>query len=266
SVNLLNGNLTLHIPLISYPQRGDLKLSFELVFNSKNWWPKQIGTKPDGNPVMQWQYKLGPYQAYGVQPVRAPSYTMIHQIINDNPGNPQFGVMTVVSSEGSSHPVGLMADDLVTYESVDSTGLRLGMVAAASGTTWGVTNRSGVTYGMSGCGASGWGVESQDSNGNQIRFTCPSSGPSFLIDSMGRQIQALSNVAWQGTVAGNPTDTTGCPTGSISATLWSLPGYNGGGYPLKFCYASYSLSTNYAYPSVNEGNATANLLVAVIQP
>jgi len=28
SVNLLNGNLTLHIPLISYPQRGDLKISF----------------------------------------------------------------------------------------------------------------------------------------------------------------------------------------------------------------------------------------------
>src|SRR6266849_1811706 len=38
SVNLTNGNLILHIPIVSYPQRGDLPpLSLSLRYNNPSW-------------------------------------------------------------------------------------------------------------------------------------------------------------------------------------------------------------------------------------
>jgi len=43
SVSLTNGGLSLHIPLASFPQRGNLNLSFFLRFSSKGW---QVNAKP----------------------------------------------------------------------------------------------------------------------------------------------------------------------------------------------------------------------------
>src|SRR5260370_35000053 len=38
TVNLMNGNLTLHIPLpFDYPQRGKLGIKYYLILNSKTW-------------------------------------------------------------------------------------------------------------------------------------------------------------------------------------------------------------------------------------
>src|SRR5262249_18811650 len=37
SVNLSNGNLTVHIPLASYPQRGGLGYSPRVIYNNKGW-------------------------------------------------------------------------------------------------------------------------------------------------------------------------------------------------------------------------------------
>lgn len=38
SVNLTNGNLTLHIPLAAYPQRGSLGYTPRMTYNSKGGW------------------------------------------------------------------------------------------------------------------------------------------------------------------------------------------------------------------------------------
>jgi len=35
AVSMTNGNLTVQIPLLSYPQRGGLHLDYELVWNNK---------------------------------------------------------------------------------------------------------------------------------------------------------------------------------------------------------------------------------------
>src|SRR5260370_42601393 len=90
-----------------------------------------------------------------------------------------------------------------------------------------------------------WSVDTQDSNGNQILLnnngTCLNPGATWTwMDSMGRQIQVPKATQWtgQGNVAGNATDTGGCPGGTSSATLWSLPRYSGGSYPLKIWYPS----------------------------
>lgn len=40
TVNLQNGNVSIHIPLFSYPQRGKLPLRYWVQGNSKNW---QVG-------------------------------------------------------------------------------------------------------------------------------------------------------------------------------------------------------------------------------
>ncbi|HKR96168.1 MAG TPA: hypothetical protein VJW55_12425, partial [Candidatus Angelobacter sp.] len=37
SVNLSNGNLTLHIPLVGYPQRGSLGYTPRIIYNNKGW-------------------------------------------------------------------------------------------------------------------------------------------------------------------------------------------------------------------------------------
>src|SRR5690348_15745138 len=38
SVSLTNGNLTLHIPLAGYPQRGNLGYTPRIIYNSKGGW------------------------------------------------------------------------------------------------------------------------------------------------------------------------------------------------------------------------------------
>jgi hypothetical protein len=37
SVSMTNGNLTIDIPIISYPQRGKLDLGYKLIYNGKNY-------------------------------------------------------------------------------------------------------------------------------------------------------------------------------------------------------------------------------------
>src|SRR5258708_6667177 len=45
SVSLTNGGLNLHIPLLSYPQRGNLDLSFGLRYSTKHWQVKVTCTR-----------------------------------------------------------------------------------------------------------------------------------------------------------------------------------------------------------------------------
>ena len=46
SISMVNGSLTLNIPLVSYSQRGELKLVFRLVYN--NPWLQPFATNCDG--------------------------------------------------------------------------------------------------------------------------------------------------------------------------------------------------------------------------
>src|SRR5215831_5521139 len=139
SISLTSGNLTVQIPLISYPQRGNLRFGFELAYNAKPWIIKVIGTHPDGNPIEQWQYR-----GFGVQPVRTPSYVISRQIFKDPLGNTQFIEYTATTPDGGGHPLGQTSASGSTqvYESVDATGLRY----SQGGSTAGITDGSGVTY------------------------------------------------------------------------------------------------------------------------
>ena len=50
SVSMTNGGLVLHIPLASFPQRGNLDLSFMVRFSSKQW---QVRGVCSGRPPHQ---------------------------------------------------------------------------------------------------------------------------------------------------------------------------------------------------------------------
>src|SRR5258708_26750331 len=47
SVSLSNGGLVLHLPLASFPQRGNLDLSFMVRFSTKQW---RVVTPPPPHP------------------------------------------------------------------------------------------------------------------------------------------------------------------------------------------------------------------------
>lgn len=52
SVSIQNGNLTLHIPLFSHPQRGSVSDDWFLIYNNENWQIQQMGA---GNlRYLQW--------------------------------------------------------------------------------------------------------------------------------------------------------------------------------------------------------------------
>src|SRR5437660_1020489 len=55
SVSMTNGNLTLHIPIASYPQRGALKADYYLIYNDKNWQVAQSAPNSNGQVSYSWQ-------------------------------------------------------------------------------------------------------------------------------------------------------------------------------------------------------------------
>ena len=55
TVNLQNGNVMLHIPLLSYPQRGGLGLGYSVQLNSKNW---QVGQYTGTSQSLHYRWML----------------------------------------------------------------------------------------------------------------------------------------------------------------------------------------------------------------
>ena len=55
TVNLQNGNVMVHIPLLSYPQRGGLGLGYSVQLGSKNW---QVGQYYDSNHIFRSRWML----------------------------------------------------------------------------------------------------------------------------------------------------------------------------------------------------------------
>jgi RHS repeat-associated protein len=74
TVNLQNGNVMVHIPLFSYPQRGKMALSFSARLNSKNW---QVGEYTDSNQALLYRWMLAGKPGFAL----APSYDVqMHRV------------------------------------------------------------------------------------------------------------------------------------------------------------------------------------------
>lgn len=228
SVSLSTGTLDLHIPLISYPQRGGkLSLNFFLTFQGGGYSfsnPPQGGC-PRQPGVCNWgTVDSGP----GIGIVS--NLQLSANVSGVLP--PYDGPYAVIETpEGSQHEVGATANG---WRTIDATGYLCVSNCAT------IIDRSGIRYQYSAPNGSLQRVE--DPNGNYISTTLGTNGVvTGYVDTMGRNVPAFS------TSFTGPGNTSLC-TGSLPTTAayaWTLPSYQGGSFIFTVCYANDYFGDSY---------------------
>src|SRR5579864_1691762 len=281
TINLMNGNMTLDIPLISYPQRGGkLKLEFALHYTN-------LGTFEDqaGDSITGFYNVSGPFtHGFSIVQVGAPNGAPIPEDCPNciNTAVPYQGFVTL--SDGSIHQMQPSATNV--WKSIDGSGYQVSFINGGTtvkpqstlpNTGEVITDPSGTRYQAGPMPFPGYTQLSipglqfpfpapssvEDTNGNLISY----SNSSYL-DTLGRTIPAppvppiassysstttnctgTLETTWEYNTPPTSTlcvtflnatqDFSGCsgPLPTYLATLWSLPGPNGGTYAIKFCYA-----------------------------
>ena len=292
SVSLTNGNLTLHIPLVSYPQRGGrLNLSFFLRYNNKGYHINNSGTSAgwiwDGVGV-----DVARDQLWGSRSER-----LKYVIPTDNGNRTIFvTVNSIVSPDGAAHVIGASSGAKGWSSGVlDGSALGyFGIVDLLDGNSPIPTPPSCPQP----LPSSWFPVTSQDPNGNKI--TTNANG---WMDTLGRQIPGepgcpffdsstdpkAAQMEMRGIYAGgdtgasptlevrmlpgvSTTDLAGCPGNTAAARIWNLPTFanspspTSATAPIKLCYANFSIATNFGVANVGEYQRTLQLLQNVILP
>ncbi len=263
SVGLTNGTLSLHLPFLSYPQRGELKLSFDLMYNNQpqhsgyqciteggrtlcEWiWNYAVDGSPlpieKGDVFVGWAQQLaltGQGQCLqntcgsGVQPY--PNYYANWSLQTADGSKhilANLGSMTLFD-DGTA---GKLEDQTGPFETLDATGWKVNQPlnvtfpfssqggSFLTSTLTSVIGPDGVTY----------GAKVTDPNGNYIT---PNSTNTSFTDSIGRVIPAPPTAASSGN-----TSTAACPVLGGSdpsvtfAVSWTPPGYNNGQMVYTFC-------------------------------
>ena len=213
SVNLATGLLSLHIPVISFPQRGTLHLDYSVNYVNP--------TLTIATPYKTYRnYQISPY---GLSLV-SDAFPIVRYTVNVLPctGCAEYA-LTLIEGNGTGHPVGFINSAATQARSLDVTGF---LVNSPLVSNCSITDRSGVTTAWAN------GVATAiDPNGNQMTQTnglasgCynASDGPldymsgGTVTDSMGRTIPSTLGVSWSAPGAvGNYTNS------------WTVPGPNGG--------------------------------------
>jgi RHS repeat-associated protein len=218
SVNILNRELNLHIPLYSLPQRGGkLHMGFYLPYQANLWVPWQFDSDCSSTCYMY----IPPQNTVG------DTGTDFLVFLDRNPNQTYHAWVT--SADGAVHETGVL--------SVDGTGYRGGPTPPLTCPfTDSVTDRNGVIYKF-GCTTSQSSSQFsyfEDPNGNKITGNYDSFGSLVSwTDSMGR-----TSLAGQTT-----TDFGGCtgPLPTVAAGLRPVPSINGGTRTFKYCYATVHL-------------------------
>lgn len=184
TVDLLGGAVQLHIPIVSYPQKGTLPpLSLQLGYSNPSWTATVF--QSGGSDYTQWVFN--PPSGSGL--VMTPSFTgSTFPDGEDVNHNPLYG-NTVIDASGASHEmfgvVSAAGVQTSMYETIDGSGI---------GKLNGFIDRNGIRY-LGGC--IGYYAQNtcatgtmfmQDPSGNAVVST--SGG---LKDSIGRSIPVFSN-------------------------------------------------------------------------
>jgi len=276
SISMVNGSLTLHIPLISYPQRGGkLHVGFTLMY---------------ANPILQPWATCNPFQQtctqegynlnYGVsnpggangtfpQPINVvPDFGLGMGVVIEpgSPGGSQYiEYYRAVEPDGAAHELaqtGPVPGE--QYLSADATGY---FFAAPGGSEYfpGVlTDRQGTRYDIT---SGSLNIAMEDTNGNSVTTNTNSQGePTGWTDTMGRVISA----PFPGT---STTNLTNCPASATSAFLWTPPGPNGSTLQYKYCYGPVSISfsppdctPSQEFYNCQPTTGTSALLVGLVLP
>lgn len=268
SINMVNRQLNLNIPLISFPQRGGkLHLGFFLKYS--NMYLNAIGEQcglpgmstclpgsvtPEGTGVniasdfidaYTPMYASGQSWSYVITPDGAS-----HQVYQDT----LFSRMIAVDGSGfAATPEYLTGSNCpgVVSTITDRSGVTTTQTCQPSSSTGEATGTTTIT----------------DGNGNQMTLleAAGQSYPSNWTDSMGRSIPVVGTVIPSSSPANPlynpngdwlPTTTTSACTGTLPvlvAYVWTLPGVNAGSSRYTICYAA--VYTNIPWACGNLGSA-----------
>ncbi|HTF61302.1 MAG TPA: hypothetical protein VK638_01180, partial [Edaphobacter sp.] len=223
SIDPLAGTLVLHIPILSFPQAGDLPpLTFEVIYNNSIW---NLSTTYNGTwsgDSQQWYL-----HSNGVHLVRTGYlWTTPNILYSDDTGTIDW-VDTINDSTGGTHPLGYR-DTLfgTTAETIDATGIKLEFPATGGSV---ITTPDGITYSQ-GCTQDGNGncfpydVE-KDAAGHSITTNFDGTTFTSLTDSLGRTFPSGIFTPASGMPSTGPYGQAGCynyqypgppPTGQVS--------------------------------------------------
>jgi RHS repeat-associated protein len=267
NVSMTNGGLFLNIPLVSFPQRGSLDLSFFIRYSSKQW-QRKPSLSPNVPP--SWE----PVPNTGAQVVSSLDWWM-QKSSQLSPSGMSWS-RSVTSPDGGSHQLGgssTSSAPTFPLRSLDASGLLNpdnNTLVMSDGTRYSYPfmSDSGNTGGL---GTYHQGVQPStvtDTNGNQISINTAGSALGWL-DTMNRIIPGSVSASSKNLVQpGVPTtDLSQCPAGTNSAMIWNVPGFNGGVRTYWFCYTNVAV-TNPPSTETTDGqyNGTMSLLTTVILP
>jgi RHS repeat-associated protein len=243
SISMVNGGLSIHIPLFSYPQRGGkLRLNLELIYQAYGW---TLGPPPNKNVPGYW-VTGGPGGRFSISEDQL--LTVGSNCMTTENGY-TTGWPVLIESDGTPHFLGQtsQAGSIYGFRSIDATGLVLQNFNYQYTVQPTIIDRDGIQYTSNSSGATSYKT---DPNGNAISYNILSG----WIDTLGRSIPVAPSTGGLG--ATTTSDLTGCqgllPT--VGAYLWTLPGPNGGTDQIKMCYADVAIQTNFTgNPSQEHG-------------
>ena len=267
SVSMTNGGLVLHIPLVSFPQRGNLDLGFSVFASSKSWYMRVNAVEcanpndPNGCTPFWVPIVRGSQPQFGSVGVGGAYVTSNLDWLPDNecnvePGNENNGFTVtynwsanISAPDGAVHQFGSgvsfngLGCPQPPYRSLDASG-----ILQPDSNNIIMPNGTRFTFDTFG----GFSVVT-DANGNKISFN---SGA--YTDSLGRVVSLppFSTTA----------DVSNCPVGSTASKLWTVPGMAGGTRSFKFCYSPVNIFTNFGQGATEYGPADNSLLTAIVLP
>ena len=294
-VSTLNDGLTVRIPLVSYPQKGELSLSYSVIFNSFGFRdlaqcttaaPGPYSTIPLNSGCTN-RIMLMPTGVFGSFPL-GPRLIADQMLVAGGSSEPEYnqpsqppieGRFYVIGADNAEHP---LASTATGYQSVDESGYFFVPSTPPSvannnlGTNEGlysgdttkimspapgkITDSSGLVY---------TSTAITDPDGNSIAIPNSTGGALFsglpATDTSNRSIPLPTL----------DSSTAGCPTlaaqyqSLTSAYTWSVPGSNGT-VTYLFCYAGVNIYTHFVIGSTSNGNSefsrTVNMLQSIVLP
>src|SRR5579872_1371727 len=225
SVSMTNGSLNLHIPLVSYPQRGGrLHFGFYLMYVGGSY----VYT-PTTSPSCKTQDGCvsGNQISGGLLQV-VPDFEVSASSQGANTPPPHTAYAIVHTSDGSPHEVTSTSNG---WRTIDATGYLCLSYCAT------IIDRDGIRHTMD-TGGYNFSRKIEDPNGNFISGA-KTTGASVMAytDTMNRTVAVPPALGLGG--SGYTSDFSGCSgtLTTVTAYIWWLPAY-GGPTSYKFCYAN----------------------------
>jgi RHS repeat-associated protein len=265
TVSMSDGNLIVHIPLVNFPQRGELRLGLSLVYNNRIFAvSKTCTTNRNGGTTCTKSWSLINTGWSGeIDGILRPG--CVGAVGIGGYSKYQFSECSILNPDGGVTRTGLSSSGV--WRALDGSGSEIvwnGVLPLNQNIV--AIDKGGVRYtnvyypSSPSVGSPLYQVE--DPNGNMMDLNNGNGQwpfPNTIIDSLDRNIPSTTST----------TDYGGCtgPLAIASAVQWLPPGYAGGTYPIKICYANVAVSTPAAFSSAAKAySGVARMIQSVVLP